>query len=91
MALRRPGFLAAVCVPVGGRLALLTIVLRQETGLLDAGVDGLLQERIQASALAGHRAKVGKAIKDDPFVPGNAVVSGDRDARAHFPNSNMNP
>jgi len=36
-------------------------------------------------------AKVGKAIRDDPFVPGNAVVSGDRDARSHFPNSNMNP
>ena len=36
-------------------------------------------------------AKVGKAIKDDAFVPGNAAVNGDRDARAHFPNSNMNP
>jgi hypothetical protein len=36
-------------------------------------------------------SKVGKAIKDDVFVPGNAVVSGDRDARSHFPNSNMNP
>jgi hypothetical protein len=36
-------------------------------------------------------AKVGKATKDDVLVPGNAVVSGDRDARSHFPNSNMNP
>jgi hypothetical protein len=36
-------------------------------------------------------SKVGKAIRDDVFVPGNAVVSGDRDARSHFPNSNMNP
>ncbi|MCW5737805.1 MAG: hypothetical protein KIS73_27035 [Enhydrobacter sp.] len=35
-------------------------------------------------------AKVGKAIKDDPFVPGNAAGNGARDARAHFPNSNMN-
>jgi hypothetical protein len=36
-------------------------------------------------------SKVGKAMRDDPFVPGNAVVSGGRDARSHFPNSNMNP
>lgn len=36
-------------------------------------------------------AKVGRSMRDDPFVPGNAVVSGDRDARSHFPNSNMNP
>ena len=32
-----------------------------------------------------------EAIQDDTLVPGNAVVSGARDARAHFPNSNMNP
>lgn len=36
-------------------------------------------------------AKVSKAIKDDAFVPGNAAVNGGRDARSHFPNSNMNP
>jgi len=36
-------------------------------------------------------SKVGKAIRDDVFVPGNAAVNGDRDARSHFPNSNMNP
>jgi len=36
-------------------------------------------------------AKVGKAMRDDPFVPGDAVASGGRDARSHFPNSNMNP
>lgn len=36
-------------------------------------------------------AKVGRAIRDDVFVPGNAAVNGGRDARAHFPNSNMNP
>ncbi|MCW5737027.1 MAG: hypothetical protein KIS73_23075 [Enhydrobacter sp.] len=36
-------------------------------------------------------AKVGRAVSDDPFVPGNAVASGGRDARSHFPNSNMNP
>lgn len=36
-------------------------------------------------------AKVGRAVSDDPFVPGDAVVGGGRDARSHFPNSNMNP
>jgi len=38
-------------------------------------------------------AKIGKmAIQDDTLVPGNAGgSSGARDARAHFPNSNMNP
>lgn len=36
-------------------------------------------------------AKVGKAIKDDVFVPGNAGANGARDARSMFPNSNMNP
>lgn len=37
-------------------------------------------------------AKIGKAIGDDGFVPGNAGGgNGGRDARSHFPNSNMNP
>lgn len=36
-------------------------------------------------------AKAGKAMRDDAYVPGNAAVNGTRDARAHFPNSNMNP
>jgi hypothetical protein len=37
-------------------------------------------------------AKIGKAIGDDGFVPGNAGGgSGGRDARSHFPNSKMNP
>ena len=38
-------------------------------------------------------AKIGKtAIQDDTLVPGDAAAgSGARDARAHFPNSNMNP
>lgn len=37
--------------------------------------------------------KLGKAIKDDTFVPGNASAANGaaRDARSHFPNSNMNP
>lgn len=37
--------------------------------------------------------KVGKAmVANDTFVPGNAgAANGSRDARAHFPNSNMNP
>jgi hypothetical protein len=35
--------------------------------------------------------KVGKAIKDDGYVPGGAAVNGSRDARALFPKSNMNP
>jgi len=35
--------------------------------------------------------KIGKAIKDDTFVAGNAGANGTRDARANFPNSNMNP
>ena len=35
--------------------------------------------------------KVSKAIAEDKFVPGNAAVNGTRDARASFPNSNMNP
>lgn len=36
-------------------------------------------------------AKIAPAIRDDTFVPGNAAVNGARDARAMFPNSNMNP
>jgi hypothetical protein len=37
-------------------------------------------------------AKIGKAIKDDPFVPGNAgAANGSGDARKAFPKSNMNP
>jgi hypothetical protein len=36
--------------------------------------------------------KIGKAIKDDTFVTGDAgSMNGSRDARAHFPASNMNP
>lgn len=36
--------------------------------------------------------KIGKAIKDDTFVAGNAAANGAAsDARKQFPNSNMNP
>jgi hypothetical protein len=36
-------------------------------------------------------AKVGQAIKNDSFVPGNAGLNGSADARSFYPNSNMNP
>jgi len=38
-------------------------------------------------------AKIGRmAIEDDTYIPGNAGTGGGhRDARAHFPNSKMNP
>lgn len=35
--------------------------------------------------------KIGKAIKDDTFVAGNAANGAASDARKAFPNSNMNP
>ena len=36
-------------------------------------------------------AAVGKSIRNDTYVPGNAAGNGARDPRAMFPNSNMNP
>lgn len=55
-------------------------------------------EMIEAYGLTDHRGfveamvKIGKAIKDENFVAGNAAANGAAsDARKHFPNSNMNP
>lgn len=54
-------------------------------------------ELLEAFGLTDHQGfiqalvKVGKAISNDTFVGGNAALNGARDARSHFPNSNMNP
>ena len=54
-------------------------------------------ELLEAYGLTDHQGfvqamvKIGKAIKDENFVGGNAASNGARDARSHFPNSNMNP
>lgn len=54
-------------------------------------------EIIERYGLTDHRGfveamvKVGKAIKDDTFVNGNAAGAQARDARSLYPKSNMNP
>lgn len=59
--------------------------------------DAETSKYLEAMGLTNHpgliraMAKIHKAIKDDTFVTGNAALNGARDARAHFPNSNMNP
>lgn len=59
--------------------------------------DAKTMETLELFGLTNHPVfikgfvKIGKAIKDDSWVPGNAgPTNGARDARAHFPNSDMN-